>query len=153
MAPILTLLWSAHVCLLIDLPYEPCNKLCLSKDELQLLPWKSSKASSNGHHQHFEGLFKYQPGQVRAFGMTSGGSGITRMFQVTRVILESSKDSTKINLIYANGTYENILLKLAGRAGWFSSQLSQPLQSLLCVESVASLSLEWWCWICVQRND
>ena len=30
-----------------------------------------------------QGRFKYQVGQVRAFGMLAGGSGITPMFQVT----------------------------------------------------------------------
>jgi len=30
-----------------------------------------------------KGRFKYQVGQVRAFGMLAGGSGITPMFQVT----------------------------------------------------------------------
>lgn len=29
-----------------------------------------------------QGRFKYQPGQVRAFGMLAGGTGITPMFQV-----------------------------------------------------------------------
>ncbi|KAJ0083866.1 hypothetical protein Patl1_30144 [Pistacia atlantica] len=29
-----------------------------------------------------KGRFKYQPGQVRAFGMLAGGTGITPMFQV-----------------------------------------------------------------------
>lgn len=29
-----------------------------------------------------QGRFKYEPGQVRAFGMLAGGSGITPMFQV-----------------------------------------------------------------------
>eukprot|EP00268_Persea_americana_P027077 TRINITY_DN2657_c0_g1_i2.p1 TRINITY_DN2657_c0_g1~~TRINITY_DN2657_c0_g1_i2.p1 ORF type:complete len:165 (-),score=27.65 TRINITY_DN2657_c0_g1_i2:254-748(-) len=58
-----------------------------------------------------KGRFKYQPGQVRAFGMLAGGSGITHMFQVTRAILENPKDSTKVYLIYANVTFEDILLK------------------------------------------
>ncbi|XXG41119.1 hypothetical protein AAC387_Pa01g1661 [Persea americana] len=58
-----------------------------------------------------KGRFKYQPGQVRAFGMLAGGSGITPMFQVTRAILENPKDSTKVYLIYANVTFEDILLK------------------------------------------
>ncbi|XP_042480483.1 NADH--cytochrome b5 reductase 1-like [Macadamia integrifolia] len=58
-----------------------------------------------------KGRFKYQPGQVRAFGMLAGGSGITPMFQVTRAILESPKDKTKVYLIYANVTFEDILLK------------------------------------------
>ncbi|CAI9754773.1 unnamed protein product [Fraxinus pennsylvanica] len=58
-----------------------------------------------------KGRFKYQPGQVRAFGMLAGGSGITPMFQVTRAILENPDDKTKVHLIYANVTYEDILLK------------------------------------------
>ncbi|XP_048136034.1 NADH--cytochrome b5 reductase 1-like [Rhodamnia argentea] len=58
-----------------------------------------------------KGRFKYQPGQVRAFGMLAGGTGITPMFQVARAILENPHDKTKIHLIYANVTYEDILLK------------------------------------------
>ncbi|KAL3819594.1 hypothetical protein ACJIZ3_005499 [Penstemon smallii] len=58
-----------------------------------------------------KGRFKYQPGQVRAFGMLAGGSGITPMFQVTRAILENPSDTTKVHLIYANVTYDDILLK------------------------------------------
>ncbi|GMN39663.1 hypothetical protein TIFTF001_008890 [Ficus carica] len=58
-----------------------------------------------------KGRFKYTPGQVRAFGMLAGGSGITPMFQVARAILENPKDKTKVHLIYANVTYEDILLK------------------------------------------
>ncbi|CAD6333451.1 unnamed protein product [Miscanthus lutarioriparius] len=50
-----------------------------------------------------KGRFKYLPGQVRAFGMIAGGSGITPMFQVTGAILENPKDNTKtpstLNLI------------------------------------------------------
>ncbi|CAK9184636.1 unnamed protein product [Ilex paraguariensis] len=59
-----------------------------------------------------KGRFKYQPGQVRAFGMLAGGSGITPMFQVTRAILENPSDKTNVHLIYANVTYEDILLKV-----------------------------------------
>ncbi|KAJ0021121.1 hypothetical protein Pint_31554 [Pistacia integerrima] len=36
------------------------------------------------------GRFKYQPGQIRAFGMLAGGTGITPMFQVC--ILKSATD-------------------------------------------------------------
>ncbi|XP_042409257.1 NADH--cytochrome b5 reductase 1-like isoform X2 [Zingiber officinale] len=57
-----------------------------------------------------KGRFKYQVGQVRAFGMIAGGSGITPMFQVTRAILENPKDKTKVHLIYANVTYESLLV-------------------------------------------
>ncbi|WZZ90955.1 hypothetical protein YC2023_119534 [Brassica napus] len=58
-----------------------------------------------------KGRFKYQPGQFRAFGMLAGGSGITPMFQVARAILENPTDKTKVHLIYANVTSEDILLK------------------------------------------
>ncbi|KAL3623914.1 NADH-cytochrome b5 reductase [Castilleja foliolosa] len=58
-----------------------------------------------------KGRFKYQPGQVRAFGMIAGGSGITPMFQVARAILENPSDQTKVHLIYANVTVDDILLK------------------------------------------
>lgn len=58
-----------------------------------------------------KGRFKYQPGQVRAFGMLAGGTGVTPMFQVTRAILENPNDKTNIHLIYANVTFEDILLK------------------------------------------
>lgn len=58
-----------------------------------------------------KGRFKYQVGQVTAFGMLAGGSGVTPMFQVARAILENPNDRTKVHLIYANVTYEDILLK------------------------------------------
>lgn len=58
-----------------------------------------------------KGRFKYQPNQVKAFGMVAGGTGITPMFQVARAILENPQDKTNVNLIYANVTYDDILLK------------------------------------------
>ncbi|XP_031280872.1 NADH--cytochrome b5 reductase 1-like [Pistacia vera] len=58
-----------------------------------------------------KGRFKYKVGQARAFGMIAGGSGITPMFQLTRGILENPKDKTNMNLIYANVTVNDILLK------------------------------------------
>ncbi|XP_021715597.1 NADH--cytochrome b5 reductase 1-like isoform X2 [Chenopodium quinoa] len=58
-----------------------------------------------------KGRFKYQPGQVRAFGMLAGGTGITPMFQVARAILKNPSDKTKVQLIYANVTHDDILLK------------------------------------------
>lgn len=58
-----------------------------------------------------KGRFSYKPGQVRAFGMLAGGSGITPMFQLIRAILENPKDKTKLHLIYANVTVDDILLK------------------------------------------
>ncbi|CAI0397354.1 unnamed protein product [Linum tenue] len=58
-----------------------------------------------------KGRFKYQPNQVKTFGMLAGGTGITPMFQVARAIMENPKDKTNVSLIYANVTFEDILLK------------------------------------------
>lgn len=58
-----------------------------------------------------KGRFRYSRGQVNAFGMLAGGTGLTPMFQVARAILENLKDKTEISLIYANVTYDDILLK------------------------------------------
>ncbi|KAG4947174.1 hypothetical protein AAZX31_15G208600 [Glycine max] len=58
-----------------------------------------------------KGRFSYKPGQARAFGMIAGGSGITPMFQLIRAILENPKDKTKVHLVYANVTVDDILLK------------------------------------------
>ncbi|KAF6176035.1 hypothetical protein GIB67_041899 [Kingdonia uniflora] len=46
-----------------------------------------------------KGRFKYQPNQVKAFGMLAGGSGITPMFQVARAILENPKDNTNVSYL------------------------------------------------------
>ncbi|KAL3536644.1 hypothetical protein ACH5RR_000010 [Cinchona calisaya] len=43
--------------------------------------------------------------------MLAGGSGITPMFQVSRAMLENPNDRTNVYVIYANITYEDILLK------------------------------------------
>ncbi|CAL5340618.1 unnamed protein product [Camellia sinensis] len=67
-----------------------------------------------------KGRFKYQPGQVRAFGMLAGGTGITPMFQVARAILENPNDKTNINLIYANDH-----LKDDGGVGFVSKEMIQ----------------------------
>ncbi|XP_059652858.1 NADH--cytochrome b5 reductase 1-like isoform X2 [Cornus florida] len=81
-----------------------------------------------------ESRFKYNPNQSRALGMLAGGTGITPMFQVTKAILGNPKDKTNVHLIYANVTFEDILLKeeLDGFASKFSNRfkvyyvLSQP---------------------------
>ncbi|KAH7541892.1 hypothetical protein FEM48_Zijuj02G0015500 [Ziziphus jujuba var. spinosa] len=80
-----------------------------------------------------KGRFKYQPNQVRAFGMLAGGTGITPMFQacclVARAILENPSDKTNVRLIYANVTYEDILLKppegWEGGIGFVSKEMIQ----------------------------
>jgi len=48
---------------------------------------------------------------VKHVGMISGGTGLTPMLQVARDILKNSSDRTKITLIFANVTEEDILLR------------------------------------------
>ncbi|CAG8532845.1 5488_t:CDS:10 [Acaulospora colombiana] len=58
-----------------------------------------------------KGQFKYRPGLVRALGMIAGGTGITPMLQIIRAVCKNPRDKTRINLIYANVTSDDILLK------------------------------------------
>ncbi|KAL2610398.1 hypothetical protein R1flu_028971 [Riccia fluitans] len=58
-----------------------------------------------------KGRFRYTPNMMRAFGMIAGGTGLTPCYQVTRAILENPKDKTVVSLIYANVTFDDILLK------------------------------------------
>jgi cytochrome-b5 reductase len=48
---------------------------------------------------------------VKEFGMIAGGTGITPMFQVIKAILTNPADKTKVKLIYANVSEDDILLK------------------------------------------
>ncbi|XP_022551787.1 NADH-cytochrome b5 reductase 2-like [Brassica napus] len=66
-----------------------------------------------------------------------------------RAILENPTDKTKVLLIYANVTYNDILLREELES---YSQLSRSIQNLLCFEP-ASGDMGWWCWICVKGYD
>jgi cytochrome-b5 reductase len=59
------------------------------------------------------GAFVYTPNMVRHFGMVAGGTGITPMLQVIRAILRgrSAGDRTIVDLIFANVTEQDILLR------------------------------------------
>lgn len=60
-----------------------------------------------------KGAFTYTPNMVRHFGMIAGGTGITPMLQVIRAIIRGRKagDVTEVDLIFANITEKDILLK------------------------------------------
>ena len=60
-----------------------------------------------------KGAFVYTPNMVRHFGMVAGGTGITPMLQVIRAIVRGRKagDKTQVDLIFANVTRQDILLK------------------------------------------
>ncbi|KAK0710889.1 hypothetical protein B0H67DRAFT_516543 [Lasiosphaeris hirsuta] len=60
-----------------------------------------------------KGAFVYTPNMVRHFGMVAGGTGITPMLQVIRAIVRgrATGDATQVDLIFANVTPQDILLK------------------------------------------
>lgn len=60
-----------------------------------------------------KGAFVYTPNMVRHFGMIAGGTGITPMLQVVRAIVRgrAAGDRTEVDLIFANVTKQDILLK------------------------------------------
>lgn len=57
------------------------------------------------------GRFNYTKNHVKEIGMIAGGSGITPMLQVISEITTTPEDVTKLSLIYANETENDILLK------------------------------------------
>ena len=52
----------------------------------------------------------YQPNKWKHIGMIAGGTGITPMYQVLRTIAENPADKTKVSLIFACRSEEDILL-------------------------------------------
>lgn len=58
-----------------------------------------------------KGFFNYHKGLVREFGMVAGGTGITPMYQIMQAIAKDPTDTTKVKLIYANVSLDDILLK------------------------------------------
>ncbi|KAJ3284344.1 NADH-cytochrome b5 reductase [Rhizoclosmatium sp. JEL0117] len=58
-----------------------------------------------------KGNFKYQANLVKTLGMIAGGTGITPMLQIIKASLKDPKDNTKLNLIFANVSPSDILLK------------------------------------------
>ncbi|KAJ3208497.1 NADH-cytochrome b5 reductase [Entophlyctis luteolus] len=58
-----------------------------------------------------KGNFKYAVNLVKTLGMIAGGTGITPMLQIITASLKDKSDNTKLNLIFANVTEADILLK------------------------------------------
>jgi cytochrome-b5 reductase len=58
-----------------------------------------------------KGQMVYSPNMVREMGMLAGGTGITPMLQIIRAIMKNPEDTTRVHLIYANVTTEDILLR------------------------------------------
>lgn len=53
---------------------------------------------------------KFTPNRYNQLNMIAGGTGITPMLQIIDTIVKNPNDTTKINLIYANNTIDDILL-------------------------------------------
>ncbi|WFD32917.1 cytochrome-b5 reductase [Malassezia sp. CBS 17886] len=58
-----------------------------------------------------KGQFRYSPNLVQHMGLIAGGTGITPVLQVVLHSLENPDDHTRFDLIYANQTEDEILLK------------------------------------------
>jgi len=67
-----------------------------------------------GDTLEFKGPFakiEYAPNQMKHIGMIAGGTGITPMLQVIEKALKDPTDKTKITLLYANLSENDILMK------------------------------------------
>ena len=101
-------------------PYTPVTKI--DQEGYLELVVKNYNGSKMGSH-----LFSMQPGETidikgpmtklqykpnkwKHIGMIAGGTGITPMYQVLRTIAENPADKTKVSLIFAVHTEEDILL-------------------------------------------
>jgi len=54
---------------------------------------------------------EYKPNQYSDLTVIAGGAGITPFLQLIRTVFNNSADKTKVNLVYANSTEQDILLK------------------------------------------
>jgi cytochrome-b5 reductase len=57
-----------------------------------------------------KGRFLYRQNMAKAVGMIAGGTGLTPILQVIKAILRDPQDTTKVSLIFANVTEDDILL-------------------------------------------
>jgi cytochrome-b5 reductase len=71
-------------------------------------------AMKPGDKLGFQGPFtkiKYEPNKWKEIGMIAGGTGLTAMLQLLHYALDNPADKTKFNLVFANITEDDILLK------------------------------------------
>lgn len=55
--------------------------------------------------------YKRKPIQVNTIGMIAGGTGITPMLQIIAAVLKNPSDTTKLRLLFANQTEQDILVR------------------------------------------
>ncbi|KAH0396730.1 cytochrome b5 reductase-like protein, partial [Aureobasidium melanogenum] len=73
-----------------------------------------------------KGAMTYEKGLTKHIGMIAGGTGITPMYQLIRAICEDKEDPTTVDLLFANNSEEDILLRdeLDGWAEQFPSKFT-----------------------------
>jgi cytochrome-b5 reductase len=69
-------------------------------------PWGMNEYKGHGHFK-----IGNKDKQVKHVGMMSGGTGITPMLQVIAAILRDPSDTTKVSLLYANQSEDDILVR------------------------------------------
>jgi cytochrome-b5 reductase len=55
--------------------------------------------------------YPYEPNMHKHIALIAGGTGITPMYQVARAIFQNPEDKTKVTLVFANVSENDILLK------------------------------------------
>lgn len=58
-----------------------------------------------------KGFFTYTPNMKKSLGLIAGGTGIAPMYQIITAIMNNPQDKTKVHLLYANVTENDILLR------------------------------------------
>lgn len=53
----------------------------------------------------------YTPNMKKEIGMIAGGTGITPMLQIIKEVLNNPNDKTKVHLVFANNSVDDILCK------------------------------------------
>ncbi|KAG2379207.1 hypothetical protein C9374_007346 [Naegleria lovaniensis] len=102
-------------------PYTPINRNGdVGFMNLLIKAYPNGKLSKKIHEMkigdslEFKGpllKYDYKPNMKKEMIFLSAGTGITPSYQLIQEILSNSNDSTKITLLYANKTPEDILLK------------------------------------------
>ena len=58
-----------------------------------------------------KGKFEFAPNIAKQIGMIAGGTGITPLLSVARAIFEDPQDETRVTLLFANRSPEDVLLE------------------------------------------
>lgn len=120
-AAVLTASWPKGSWTPVARPYTPVSSSGeLGKLELLVKHYSGGKQSTHLHSLHpgDSQLFvaalnshQWKPNSVPHVTLIAGGSGVTPIYQLARGILSNPEDKTKVTLVYAANTEEDILLR------------------------------------------